>query len=151
MLVLGWGEGTTGLSVLKAGGTCLGPPRWDCLTVFTPEARPGDKGSVDWGQHAGSARPKICQDQTVLRRMLLPLATPRYAGKRALPLPGLLPVGPFPGPLPTLPAIPLNLLSPQRPRLTRQMARRSHPRVSGLHPGRGMPATIQRDSEGHEP
>ena len=83
----------------------MGPPRWDCLTVFTPEARPGDKGSVDWGQHAGSARPKICQDQTVLRRMLLPLATPRYAGKRALPLPGLLPVGPFPGPLPTLPAI----------------------------------------------
>lgn len=80
----------------------------------------------------------------MLRWMLLPLATPRYPGKRALPLPGLLPMGPFPGPLPTLPATPLNLLFPQRPRLTRQITPRSRPRVSGLHPGRGMRAAIQR-------
>ena len=83
----------------------MGPPRWDCLTVFTPEARPNE-GSVDWEQHAGSACPEMCQGQTVLRQMLLPLATPRYAGKRTSPLLGLLPVGPFPGPLPTLPATP---------------------------------------------
>lgn len=106
---------------------------------------------MDWGQHAGSAHPEMCQGQTVLRRMLLPLATTRYAGKRTSPLLGLLPVGPFPGPLPTLPATPLNLLSPQSLRLTRKMAPRSHPRVSGLYLGKGVQATILRDPEGREP
>ena len=118
---------------------------------FHPGGQAWGQGVCELGQHAGFARPEMCQDQMVLKWMLLPLATPRYAGKRALPLSGLLPVGPFPGPLPTLPATPLNLLSPQRPRLTRQMAPRSHPRVSGLHLGRGMQATIQRDPEGREP
>lgn len=42
------------------------------------------------------------------------------------------------------------MLSPQRPRLTMQMAPRSHPRVSGLHLGRDMQAAVQGDPEGHE-
>lgn len=138
------GRGGNWALSMKGGWDVLGATSMGLSHRFTPEARSGDKRSVDWGQHAGSACPEMCQDQMVLRRMLLPLATPRYAGKRALPLPGLLPVGPFPGPLRTLPATPLNLLFPQRLRLTRQITPRSHPRVSGLHAGRGVQAAIQR-------
>ena len=59
--------------------------------------------------------------------------------------------GPLPWTPPHPPCHPLNLLSPQRPRLIRKMAPRSHPRVSGLYPRKGMQAIILRDPEGCEP
>ena len=98
------GRGGNWALSMKGGWDVLGATSMGLSHRFTPEASPGDKRSVDWGQHAGSACPELCQDQMVLRRMLLPLATPRYAGKRALPLPGLLPVGPFPEDAPRSPS-----------------------------------------------
>lgn len=54
-------------------------------------------------------------------------------------------------PLQADPAASPKLLSSQSPRLTKQMAPRSAPRVSGLHPVRALQATILKGPEGHEP
>lgn len=90
------------------GGQDTGPPR-DCPAVLVTEAR-----------HAGSMLdsgcPHMCQGQLVLRLLLWPLATL--------------------GSLHAVPAASLKLLSSQGPRLTKQMAPKSHRRVSGLCLGR---------------